>query len=64
MVEKLQGWQREGGARKNTLGAPALAKQTKSGDPLQVQVDKARGTYWYILKKWNNSDFGGDKVDV
>ena len=28
-----------GGARTNTLGAPAVAKDRKPGDPLQVQVD-------------------------
>ena len=40
MVEKLQSWKRGGGgARTNTLGAPAVAKDRKPGDPLQVQVD-------------------------
>ena len=29
----------EGGVRRNILRAPALAKQTKPGDPLQVQVE-------------------------
>ena len=36
IVERLQSWQRGGGATTNTLGAPAVAQLTKPGDPLQV----------------------------
>ena len=36
IVKRLQSWQRGGGAPEqiNTLGAPAVAKLTKPGDPL------------------------------
>ena len=45
-----------GGARISTLGVPAVEKQTKRGDPQQVQV----GPVVPIpLRKQNTSDFGG-----
>ena len=39
VVDKLQSCQQGEGARINTLGAPAVAKQTKPGDSLQAQVE-------------------------
>ena len=33
------------GARINTLGVPAVAEQTKPGDPLQVQAEPVASTY-------------------
>ena len=47
-----------GGVRVNTLGGPAVAKQTKlvNSDSLQVQVELVVSTPQI---KQNNSDFGG-----
>ena len=39
IVERLQSWQRVGGARTSTLGVPAVAELMKPGDPLWVQVE-------------------------
>ena len=50
-----------GGARINYLGAATVAKQTKPGDPLQVQVEPVVPTH---LNNSNNSDFGGHTIDV
>ena len=57
MVEKLQGWHGGGGgARINTLGAPAGANQIEGWRPsLQVQVEPVVRTPY---RKQNNSDFG------
>ena len=64
MGEELQSCQRGGGRQnKNTLGAPAVATQTKPGDPLQVELEPVV-LILYPKQKKNNSDYGGDKFNV
>ena len=49
MAERLQNWQWKGGARIDSLGAPAVAELTKHDYSLQAQVSGARGTYIFHL---------------
>ena len=51
-----------GGARINTLGAPAVAKHTKPGDPLLVDVEPV--VHIFCLKKTKHSDSGSHTLNA
>ena len=55
IVERLQSWQRGGGARTNTLGAPAVAKPTNPKENKTFQILEATRSMFRHTKQMNTT---------